>query len=276
MRVVQGPANERFIAWLQSISYDRSLRGRIEIPSAVTRFYEDHLFREHVYPPDQMATAVTNPDFFRRRAILAMRNDTVGAINDAVLRLLPGPSRDYLCADHAEQNPEDTTDLLNSLNCPSIPPARLRLKVGAPVMLLRNLLPEEGLCNGTRLVIKTLLPHCVWAEILTGSYAGQTHIIPRITLESNKGDLPVIISRNQLPLRLCFAITVNKSQGQSLDTVGLDLRIPAFAHGQLYVALSRVTDLRGLSVLLTSTDDAKTENIVYPEVLLRRPADGRS
>ena len=64
-------------------------------------------------------------------------------------------------------------------------------------------------------------------------------------------------------------MTVNKSQGQSLTTTGVDLRTPAFTHGQLYVALSRVTSLHGLTVLFPEADSQeKTENIVYPEVLL--------
>ena len=64
-------------------------------------------------------------------------------------------------------------------------------------------------------------------------------------------------------------MTVNKSQGQSLNTVGVDLRAPAFTHGQLYVALSRVTSLNGLTVLFSEDNGQElTENIVYPEVLL--------
>ena len=63
-------------------------------------------------------------------------------------------------------------------------------------------------------------------------------------------------------------MTVNKSQGQSLNFVGVDLRTPVFTHGQLYVALSRVTDISGLAVLLPRNGDGTTANIVYPEVLL--------
>jgi ATP-dependent exoDNAse (exonuclease V) alpha subunit len=64
-------------------------------------------------------------------------------------------------------------------------------------------------------------------------------------------------------------MTINKAQGQSLDRVGVDLRLPVFTHGQLYVALSRVTDVDRLDVLLPEQSDTRVENIVYPEVLLR-------
>ena len=97
------------------------------------------------------------------------------------------------------------------------------------------------------------------------------HFIPRIDCTSNEGDLPFKLFRRQLPIRLCFAMTINKSQGQTLHTVGVDLRTPVFTHGQLYVALSRVTDVGRLKVLLPEENGRKTINEVYEEVLLRPP-----
>lgn len=63
-------------------------------------------------------------------------------------------------------------------------------------------------------------------------------------------------------------MTVNKSQGQSLDLVGVDLLTSSFSHGQLYVALSRVTDVSKLATLFNEDVPQKTENVVYSEVLL--------
>ena len=88
-----------------------------------------------------------------------------------------------------------------------------------------------------------------------------------MNLTSTEGDFPFILTRKQFPIRLCFAMTVNKSQGQTLEVVGVDLRTPAFSHGQLYVALSRVTDVRKLLVLYQPDCDRTTDNIVYTEVL---------
>ena len=63
-------------------------------------------------------------------------------------------------------------------------------------------------------------------------------------------------------------MTINKSQGQSLTHVGIDLRSPVFSHGQLYVALSRATDVRSIATLIKESNvDEVTDNIVYPEVL---------
>ena len=118
------------------------------------------------------------------------------------------------------------------------------------------------------MVVTHIGRRCIEARILGGRFHDQLRLIPRIKLTSTEGELPYILTRLQFPLRLCFAMTVNKSQGQSFNHVGVDLRIPAFTHGQLYVALSRVTDLSNLSILLPPNADPTTENIVYPEVLL--------
>jgi hypothetical protein len=70
-------------------------------------------------------------------------------------------------------------------------------------------------------------------------------------------------------VRLYFAITINKAQGQSLQKVGIDLRQPVFTHGQFYVAFSTVTNVANLDVLLPYRGSGMVENIVYSEILLR-------
>ena len=117
------------------------------------------------------------------------------------------------------------------------------------------------------MVLTRIGRRCLEARILGGSFADQLRIIPRIMLSSTEGELPFIIGRRQFPIRLSFAMTINKSQGQSFNFVGVDLRMPVFTHGQLYVALSRVTTVNGISVLLP-LNQTETNNIIYPEVLL--------
>ena len=118
------------------------------------------------------------------------------------------------------------------------------------------------------MTIIQLSPTCIAVRILGGDFDGHSKLLPRIVLSTNEGELPFILERKQFPIRLCFAMTVNKSQGQSFQIIGIDLRTPVFCHGQLYVALSRVTSLNGLKVLLVPTASAITNNVVYSEVLL--------
>jgi len=103
--------------------------------------------------------------------------------------------------------------LPNSL-CPTgLPPQKLTLKLCIPVMLLRNLKPPK-LCNGTRLRITNLKRFLVEARILSGCAAGETVFIPRVPLLPT--DSIFKWRRLQFPLRPCFGMTINKSQGQTL------------------------------------------------------------
>lgn len=272
MRVLDGELNQRFATWVRSLSYDPTLTGRIQLPAGIAQFTGLQPFIDSVYPPALLRQAHTNLHTFYGRAILTIRNDTVAAINDTILHSLNSPESVFHSTDTVQQdnlNTESTPppELLQSFNPACLPPARLCLKVGAPIILLRNLYPKEGLCNGTRMVLTRIGRRCLEARILGGTFADQLRVIPRIMLSSTEGELPFVINRRQFPICLSFAMTVNKSQGQSFNFVGVDLRIPAFTHGQLYVALSRVTTVNGISVLLPP-NQTETDNIIYPEVLL--------
>ena len=89
-----------------------------------------------------------------------------------------------------------------------------------------------------------------------------------IKLLPNAETLPVPLKRLQFPVRLAFAMTINKSQGQSVEHVGINLQTLVFSHGQLYVAFSRCTSPLNISVLLPeqSQESRRTLNVVYKEV----------
>ena len=140
-------------------------------------------------------------------------------------------------------------------------------------MLLRNINPSIGLCNGTRLIIIELGVKIIEAIILTGSYCGTKVFIPRIVLTYHNNKWPFILKRRQFPIRICYCMTINKSQGQTLERVGLYLHDHVFTHGQLYVALSRVTSYNGIKILINKQDTEEynnsmqhTKNIVYQEI----------
>src|SRR5256714_7146278 len=115
-------------------------------------------------------------------------------------------------------------------------------------MLLRNLDTASGACNGTRLIVNNITTRVIDATIINGNHANQRFFIPRIPLSPETNILPIKFTRLQFPVRPAFAMTINKSQGQTLDVMGLYLPKPVFVHGQLNVALTRVTDWRNIEI----------------------------
>ena len=125
--------------------------------------------------------------------------------------------------------------------CPSgMRPHTLQLRKHSITMLLRNLDPVKGHCNGTRYVIEHLHDHIIDATIACGPRAGKQNFIPRIAKIPSDNIFPFHMKRKQFPVRLAFAITSNKAQGQTLSHLGIYLKQCFFSHGQLYVAMSRV------------------------------------
>jgi ATP-dependent DNA helicase PIF1 len=155
------------------------------------------------------------------------------------------------------------------LNPQGLPPHTLNVKAGCIIMLLRNISLREGLCNGTRLrfLHLTASRKIMVCERLT-AWGGIVYI-PRIKLTTLQSDgLPFDLTRTQFPVKLCFAMSINKSQGQSFNSVGLYLphNSHIFGHGQLYVALSRCRSKNGIRVNIAAQSQL-IANIVYHEVL---------
>ena len=153
-------------------------------------------------------------------------------MNSSILNLFPGAEQIYNSADSyfmespsSQQNENIPVKFLHTLNASGLPVAHLQLKVGCPIIILHNIDPHHGLCNGTRAVILDMNPHVLHIQLLTGDHAGDTTFIPRITLTPSLSgiDCAIKLSRCQFPIQLTFALTINKAQGQTLTYVGVDL-----------------------------------------------------
>jgi ATP-dependent DNA helicase PIF1 len=229
---------------------------------------------DFVYP--NLIENSNNINYMVSRAILTPKNDDVENISEIIMNRLPGEFHTYPSADSVDLTDDSNAEFpqlyspefLRSLKISGLPPGELKLKVGIPIMLLRNLNPSEGLCNGTRLICRGLYRKVIDAEIVTGSCIGTRVFIPRMTLSPSDTNLPFILKRRQFPIRVAFSMTINKSQGQTLNHLGLYLPQPVFSHGQLYVALSRITSYQCIKVLIgNSNQNYQTKNVVYNEVL---------
>ena len=217
-------------------------------------------------------------DFMSRCILMSPKNETVDAINDYVMRQIPGDDQTFLSADSVDDTQAAIypTEFLNSLNHNGMPPHRRKLNEFASIILLRNLDSAQGLCNGTSLNVRSFTKRLIDAEIATGIHAGTRVLIPRFPLLTlSDSGLPFILKPRQFPVRPAFYITINKGQGQSLEIVCIFFTSPEaiFSHGQLYVALSRVQNPSGLKIMVCGGQQSTgggvlVKNVVYREVFL--------
>jgi hypothetical protein len=219
----------------------------------------------------------------------------VDSLNEAILQRFPGDIHTFHSADFIP-NSEQTgkgdpmlnypVEYLNKINCFGMLLAKLELKVGCPVIMLKNLDAAHGVCNGSRRILTNCRNRVLEVKLLTEHHAGDKVFIPRIYNQPSDNQNALKFTRKQFPVCLRFSMTVNKSQGQSVKHVGLDLRSPVFTHGRghlcshmgvvacvhtwaFYVAVSRVTSVGNIKAIEGEEEkERKTKNVVYKEVLL--------
>ena len=203
------------------------------------------------------------------RAIIASTNINVDQINAFMMEQFPGDKKVYKSCDTVTENEHQyPLEFINRLSPSGLPPHELVLKKHSSIMLLRNLDPANGHCNGTRYYILELHEHIIEAVVAYGAHGG----IPRIPLKPSEFDYPFDMKRKQFPVRPAFGITANKSQGQTLNRIGIYLSREMFSHGQNYVAQSRVSSKADLKIMAPNGTYSRKigiycDNVVWTEIL---------
>ncbi|KAF8079930.1 LOW QUALITY PROTEIN: hypothetical protein N665_0990s0007 [Sinapis alba] len=204
------------------------------------------------------------------RVILYPTNEDMNNINQYMMDKLDGEEIIYLSSDNIDpsdsrsiNNQALTPDFLNSIKASCLPNHNPMLKIGCPVMLLKNIDHVGGLMNGTGLKIIDMYDFCVKARIITCNKVGEVVLIPRVSITPSYKKLPFKMKGRQLSISPAFSITINKSHGKSLSHVGMFLPRLVFFHGQLYVSISRVTSKKHLKILIVDEDKKK---VVFKEI----------
>lgn len=171
-------------------------------------------------------------------------NAAADELNANKLRKLPGKQRVYEASFTGREKFHDRI----SSRCTA--KMKLKLKVGAPVLLLRNN-KGGGYVNGDRGHVIEMRD----AGIVVDKMNGNRVYVDLARWELKNADGRIIASMTQFPVKLAWAMTIHKSQGMTLDLLECDVS-RCFEHGQAYVALSRVKTLEGLSLTEPLSQDS--------------------
>ena len=175
---------------------------------------------------DGLEQQYNDPQWLCSRAILCPTNQAADEINSHMMDTFPGDHRNYKSADRildGDNNRQYPQEFLNTICVSGMPPHLLQLKENCPIMLIRNLDPANGHCNGTRYIVTKMHDHVIEAMIATGRDVGRLIFIPRIPVCPSDTIFPFRMQRRQFPVRPFFAMTANKAQGQTLSRIGIYL-----------------------------------------------------
>jgi len=217
----------------------------------------------------------TTFDYYKKRAILCPSNECVKKVNDYIFQMNTNESTTFFSTNKSIESGIDDNVFIRDYNLESIESVglanhKLELKLDCVVMILHNINTNIGLCNGARALVVGIYPEMVIIQLLGGKFAGTCHCIIPLELTTKNSNLPFTLQRRQFPLTLAYAMTIHKSQGQSIERLGIWIYYQLDSHGQLYVALSRATDASQVRLILPPYEKPNlwVKNVVYDEVLL--------
>ncbi|GJW59517.1 DNA helicase [Tanacetum coccineum] len=113
-----------------------------------------------------------------------------------------------------------------------------------------NMLYPTEYLNALRMILMQLLTKVIEAQIITCTRVKQKVFIPTTPLINKDSKMSFVFKMKQFPVKVFYAMTISKSQGQSLNNTEVYEPEPIFDHGQLYVAFSRATSAKGLKILI--------------------------
>ena len=211
--------------------------------------------------------------YYSQRLILAPKHVAVDSTNIRIFNSMPGDEIEYVARNRlCEFSRRVPLGALAEINPGNMGPQILRIKMGMPVILIRTLNKHVGLVTGARGLIVASTPNVIRIRLLAGPNAATVHSIYRLWHENDPSltnTSGIRFERDQFPVKPAFACTIDRSQGMTLEYLGLLLRDhEVFSHGQLYTALSRVRSPENIIVTTASSSRRRiTTNVVYREVL---------
>eukprot|EP00918_Siedleckia_nematoides_P062640 GHVU01136559.1.p1 GENE.GHVU01136559.1~~GHVU01136559.1.p1 ORF type:complete len:334 (+),score=6.81 GHVU01136559.1:674-1675(+) len=213
-----------------------------------------------------------NPEYLRARIMMAPKHRIVNKLTAKICSQIPSPEHVSMSCNRVSQDylgefSAITPQYLATFDPPNFPLHQLSLRVGMTIMMLRNLDPPRDICNGTRLLIRSVITN-PWLVVASPLEFPEVRVaIPRIKLPAGPRKYGFRWSRTQFPILPGYCATINKAQGQTVEHAGIYLEEPVFAHGHLYTAATRSRCPLNVNFFVPDPKSRETTNIIYREVL---------
>jgi hypothetical protein len=200
MRAQSDPWFSDYLLRIGNGTKDMFTSDYIRLPKDIVIEYKDEhsidRLIDYVFPDLSKNTHSTH--YMREREILCMRNDYVDEINARMIDRFSVKVTLFYSFDSVDDDERNNypQDFFNSITPNGLPPHELKIKINCPLILLRNLDPRSGLCNGTHLVVRAVDKHIIDTEIVNGTHAGDRVFIPMIPFSPSKDlSLPFKLKR---------------------------------------------------------------------------------